>query len=203
MNPSTIASLSDAELLVALCGPLGRTLAKRPLPEIFGFKVPRQKGLFASEDCAPYVVNAQIAVAKELYVRARHAEMQEHGIALSTPNVVRDYLCGKIGGLGYEVFWVLFLDAQNRLIAAEEMFRGTLTQTAVHPREIVKRALELNAASVVLAHNHPSTETLPSMADRNLTSTLKTTLSLVDVRVVDHIIVGGGKTLSFAEQGLI
>lgn len=203
MNPSTIASLTDAELLVALCGPLGRTLAKRPLPEIFGFKVPRQKGLFASEDCAPYVVNAQIAVAKELYVRARHAEMREHGIALSTPNVVRDYLCGKIGGLDYEVFWVLFLDAQNRLIAAEEMFRGTLTQTSVYPREVVKRALALNASTVLLAHNHPSGAVEPSRADEAITRTLKTALQLVDVRVLDHIIVGGNQSLSFAERGLI
>ena len=203
MNPSTIASLSDAELLVALCGPSGRTLAKRPLPEVFGLKAAPQAGLFASEDVAPYVVNSQVAVAKELYTRALHAQLKDQGIFLDTPQVVRDYLCSKIGGLEYEVFWVLFLDAQNRLIAAEEMFRGTLTQTSVYPREVVKRALALNASTVLLAHNHPSGAVEPSRADEAITRTLKTALQLVDVRVLDHIIVGGNKSLSFAERGLI
>ena len=203
MNPSTIASLSDAELLVALCGPSGRALAKRPLPEIFGLKAAPQAGLFASEDVAPYVVNSQVAVAKELYTRALHAQLKDQGIFLDTPQVVRDYLCSKIGGLEYEVFWVLFLDAQNRLIAAEEMFRGTLTQTSVYPREVVKRALALNASTVLLAHNHPSGAVEPSRADEAITRTLKTALQLVDVRVLDHVIVGGNQSLSFAERGLI
>ena len=203
MNPSTIASLSDAELLVALCGPSGRALAKRPLPEIFGLKAAPQAGLFASEDVAPYVVNSQVAVAKELYTRALHAQLKDQGIFLDTPQVVRDYLCSKIGGLEYEVFWALFLDAQNRLIAAEEMFRGTLTQTSVYPREVVKRALALNASTVLLAHNHPSGAVEPSRADEAITRTLKTALQLVDVRVLDHVIVGGNQSLSFAERGLI
>jgi len=200
---STIASLSDAELLVALCGPSGRALAKRPLPEIFGLKAAPQAGLFVSEDVAPYVVNSQVAVAKELYTRALHAQLKDQGIFLDTPQVVRDYLCSKIGGLEYEVFWVLFLDAQNRLIAAEEMFRGTLTQTSVYPREVVKRALALNASIVMLAHNHPSGVVEPSRADEAITRTLKTALQLVDVRVLDHVIVGGNQSLSFAERGLI
>lgn len=103
----------------------------------------------------------------------------------------------------YEVFVVMFLDAQNRLIAAEEMFRGTLTQTSVYPREIVKRAIEHNAASVIFAHNHPSGNTTPSRADEQLTYTLKSALQLIDIRVLDHVIVSGNQSLSFAEHGLI
>lgn len=96
---------------------------------------------------------------------------------------------------------MLFLSAQNRLIASEELFRGTLTQTSVYPREVVKRALALNAAAVILAHNHPSGVAEPSHADRLLTDALKSALSLVDCRVLDHVVVGGTTTCSFAERG--
>jgi DNA repair protein RadC len=101
------------------------------------------------------------------------------------------------------VFAVLFLDALQRLIACEEMFRGTLTQTSVYPREVVKRALELNTASVILSHNHPSGVLEPSRADELLTQTLKSSLQLVDVRVLDHVVVGRTGALSFAERGLM
>ena len=100
-------------------------------------------------------------------------------------------------------FVVLFLDTQNRVIASEEMFRGSLTQTSVYPREVVKRALALNAASVILAHNHPSGSAEPSRADEFLTQTLKTALALVDVRVLDHLVVAGADVCSFAERGLV
>jgi DNA repair protein RadC len=101
------------------------------------------------------------------------------------------------------VFAVMFLDAQNRLLKLEEMFRGTLTQASVYPREVVKRALELHAGAVVLAHNHPSGAAEPSRADEYLTQTLKNALSLVDVRVLDHLIVGHAEVVSFAERGLL
>lgn len=125
------------------------------------------------------------------------------GDALSSPTAVRTYLRLKLAGLPHEVFYVIFLDAQNRVIAAEEMFRGTLTQTSVFPREIVKAALHHNSAGVVFAHNHPSGVAEPSHADENLTSVLKQALALVDVRVLDHFVVGGACVLSFAERGLL
>ena len=122
---------------------------------------------------------------------------------LSSPRQVRDYLCLKLGSLTREVFVVLFLDAQNRVQAKEEMFTGTLTQTSVFPREVVKRALHHNAASVIFAHNHPSGVAEQSRADELLTTALKQALALVDVRVLDHFIVAGNTTLSFAERGLL
>jgi len=122
---------------------------------------------------------------------------------LNSPSAVRQYLTLRMAQLEHEVFMVLFLDSQNRAIAIEEMFRGTLTQASVYPREIVKRALQLNACSVIFAHNHPSGVAEPSYADENLTQNLKKALALVDVQVLDHFIVAGAKTLSFAERGLL
>lgn len=130
-----------------------------------------------------------------------------HGLrtepVFTTPQMVKDYLQMRLGALPHEVFAVLFLDAQQRLIACEEMFRGTLTQTSVYPREVLKRALELNAAAVILSHNHPSGVLEPSRADELLTQTLKSSLGLVDIRVLDHVVVGRGGALSFAERGLV
>jgi len=124
--------------------------------------------------------------------------------AFTSPTEVRAYCRLRLAQLAHEVFMVLFLDAQNRLIAAEEMFRGTLTQTAVYTREVVKAALQHNAASVIFCHNHPSGATEPSQADRWLTDQLRTALSMVDVKTLDHIIVGAGNAaLSFAERGLL
>ena len=125
------------------------------------------------------------------------------GEVLSSPNAVRDYLRLRIAGLEYEVFMCVFLDAQNRVIATDEMFRGTLTQTSVYPREIVKAALLNNAAGVIFAHNHPSGMAEPSHADELLTKTLKEALAMVDCRVLDHFVVGGTGILSFAERGLL
>ena len=123
--------------------------------------------------------------------------------ALSSPDAVRDYLRLMLGGRPHEVFVCVFLDSQHRVIATDEMFRGTLTQTSVYPREVVKEALAHNAASVILAHNHPSRLADPSRADEALTHTLKAALALVDVRVLDHLIVTRSNVLSFAEKGLI
>lgn len=203
MSATQLQNLSDTELLVMLCGAPGKALAKKSLPELFGFGMPRQDCLFAGEERTSYMAHPKIAVAKELYIRAIQAEMQESSISMTSPSSVRSYLCGRIGGLNYEAFWCLWLDAQNRLICAEEMFRGTLMQTSVYPREVVKRALERNAAAVILAHNHPSGSPEPSDADRNLTSMLKQALGLVDIRVLDHVVVARNTATSFAERGLI
>lgn len=146
--------------------------------------------------------NYRLLCARELLSRALVEHMQ-HRPAFDNPKVVQDFMRLKIGGLAYETFWVLFLDSQNRLIQAEEMFRGTLTQTSVYPREIVKRCMQLNAANVVLSHNHPSGITQPSRADEALTQALKASLALVDVRVLDHIIVGDTNTASMATMGLV
>ena len=122
---------------------------------------------------------------------------------LSSPQVVREFLRVRLGGLEHEVFSVLMLDAQHRLLEYVELFRGTVTQTSVYPREVVKECLARNAAAVVLVHNHPSGVAEPSRADEHLTRTLKCALTLVDVGVLDHLIVAGSEVLSFAERGLI
>jgi DNA repair protein RadC len=146
---------------------------------------------------------AQLAATLELARRALTEDMKARDL-LSSPGAARDWLKLKLGGLAHEVFGALWLDAQNRLIGWDELFRGTLTQTSVYPREVVKQALTRNAAAVILAHNHPSGLTEPSAADEALTRSLTEALGLVDVRVLDHFIVAGRATpLSFAERGLV
>ena len=130
-------------------------------------------------------------------------ERIDHGIVLSSPSAVRDYLRLHFMGKEHEVFMVILLNAQNRVLMTEELFRGTLTQTSVYPREIVKCALRANAAAVIFAHNHPSGIAEPSRADEMLTQSLKQALALVDVKVLDHFVVGGDSVMSFAERGLI
>jgi DNA repair protein RadC len=144
----------------------------------------------------------QLQAVLEMSRRALKEEMQR-GDALGSPNAVRDYLQLLLGGRQQEVFLVLFLDTQHRVIASEELFHGTLSQTSVYPREVVKRALAHNAAAVILAHNHPSGVAEPSQADQHLTDALKQALGLVDVRVLDHFIVAGAGCLSFAERGMV
>ncbi len=123
--------------------------------------------------------------------------------AMTSPQAVRDYLRTRLACLPHEVFACLFLDSQHRLIACEEMFRGTLAQTSVYPREVVKAALGCNAAAVIFAHNHPSGVAEPSRADELLTTALKQALALVDIRTLDHFVVGGSQVLPFAERGLL
>lgn len=125
------------------------------------------------------------------------------GITMASRQAVKDYLRPQLGALEHEVFCVMFLDAQHRILALKDMFRGTVTQTSVYPREVVKEALAVNAAAVILAHNHPSGAAEPSRADELVTQTLKTALALVDVRVLDHLVVAGAEVLSFAERGLV
>ncbi len=145
---------------------------------------------------------AELVAVLELARRALAQQLRERE-GFDSPGAVKHYLQLQLAARAHEVFAVLFLDAQNRLLALEELFRGTLTQTSVYPREVVLRALHHQAASVVLAHNHPSGTVEPSRADEALTQTLKAALALVDVRVLDHVIVGTGQALSMAERGLL
>ena len=145
---------------------------------------------------------AQLLAVLELARRALREELSRAN-ALSSPHAVRDFLRLALSGRDREVFVVLLLDAQHRVIAVEELFSGTLTQTSVYPREVVKIALRHNAAALIFAHNHPSGVAEPSSADEMLTRTLKTALALVDIQVLDHFIVSGAATTSFAERGLL
>ena len=145
---------------------------------------------------------AELLAVFELSRRALSQQLKERA-AFQTPNAVKHYLQLQLAHKNHEVFAVLFLDNQNRMLALEELFRGTLSQTSVYPREVVLRALHHQAAAVVLSHNHPSGSVQPSKADEHLTQTLKASLALVDVRVLDHIIVGQGQAFSMAEQGLM
>ena len=145
---------------------------------------------------------AEIAAVMELARRSLAQQLAQQPV-LDSPQLVKDYLRLHIGALGHEVFCVMFLDAQHHLLAFEHMFRGSVTQTSVYPREVVKRSLQLNASAVVLAHNHPSGVAEPSRADEFLTQNLKSALRLVDVAVIDHLVIGQGGVMSFAERGLL
>jgi len=130
-------------------------------------------------------------------------QQMNDGPVMSSPDAVRDFLRVKLGKLEHEVFVVLMLDAQHRLIEYVDLFRGTVAQTSVYPREVVKESLARNAAALIFAHNHPSGVPEPSRADELLTQTLKSALALIDVRVLDHLIVAGHNILSFSERGLL
>lgn len=181
--------LQLAEDLLGRCGGLSGLLHAKPadLRGVKGVGPARQ---------------AELAAVIEL-ARRSLAERLSQRPAMDHPEAVRQHLSLQLGALPHEVFAVLFLDAQLRLIALEEMFRGTLTQTSVYPREVVKRALALGASAVILSHNHPSGVAEPSRADEFLTQSLRSALALVDVRVLDHIVVAGGQSVSMAERGLL
>ena len=203
------ASLSDAELLAIFlrtgvrgksavdlarellvrCGSLGALLAAKrsELQELPGMGDAKYSQLQAVLEMA----------------RRTLAETLRAQDALSSPGAVRDYLRLALAAREHEVFLLVLLDAQNRVLACEEVFRGTLTQTSVYPREVVKCALKHNAAAVIFAHNHPSGVAEPSHADQVLTQSLKQALGLVDIKVLDHFIVAGSAALSFAESGLL
>jgi len=200
--------LSDAELLAVLLrtGLRGKSaveLARELLEQFNGLT-----GLFSAGDELAKVKGlgdakrAQFAAAIELARRSIEEKLQSVA-ALNSPGAVRDYLRLALGGKLREVFVCIWLDAQHRVIKFDEPFRGTLTQTSVYPREIVKAALAANAAAVIFAHNHPSGAAQPSQADELLTRSLKEALALVDVKVLDHFIVAGNQALSFAERGLL
>jgi DNA repair protein RadC len=146
---------------------------------------------------------AQLKASFELTRRALHQDMAKRD-TFTAPGAVRDWLRLKLASRPHEVFMALWLDAQNRLLIADELFIGTLTQTSVYPREVVKSGLARNAAAVILAHNHPSGVAEPSRADEMLTGTLKEALAMVDIKLLDHFIVAGNSSpLSFAERGLL
>ncbi len=203
-------ALADAELLALLLrtGYQGHgvlALSQEVLDKVGGFA-----GLLNTEADTLKAIKGLGGTAKRaellaLMEMARRALAQQMAAApvFDSPGSVKDYLGLHLGGRQQEVFAVLFLDGQHRLLRLEEMFHGTLTQTSVYPREVVKRALQLNAGAVVLSHNHPSGVAEPSRADEYLTQTLKTALQLVDVRVLDHIVVGQGQVVSMAERGLL
>ena len=203
------AALADAELIALLLrtglqGVPVLTLAQQMLDHFGGLagllhtdaeRLKQVKGLGPAK-------RAEVAAVLELARRAVLEQLSQRPV-FETPAQVKHYVQLQLGALAHEVFAVLFLDAQHRLLHYEEMFRGSLTQTSVYPREVVKRGLELNAAALIFAHNHPSGVAEPSRADEHLTQTLKSALALVDVRVLDHLVVGRGAVISFAERGLL
>lgn len=204
-------ALADAELLaiflrVGVRGKSAVDLA-RDLLEHFGGNLSQlMEAPFHRLKHVPGIGTAKAAQLNACFELARRALSQKMTTtdSLASPEAVRQWLHLRLNHLPHEIFLALWLDAQNRLIASEELFRGTLTQTSVYPREVVKSALQHNAAAVILAHNHPSGACEPSPADRALTQNLKQALILVEVKLLDHFIVGGSASpLSFAEQGLI
>jgi len=150
----------------------------------------------------PEEVRLQLRASHQLVERWMLEDMRQQPL-LANPRIVREYLAVHFAGAEREVFGCLFLDNRHRLIAVEEMFQGTIDGASVHPREVVKRALKLNAAAVILAHNHPSGVAEPSQADELITARIRDALALVDIRVLDHLVVGGATVTSFAERGLI
>jgi DNA repair protein RadC len=203
------SSLSDAELLAIFLrtGVAGKSAVDLARELLVRFGSLTQ--LFAASEkefCelhgmggAKYV---QLQAVLEMSRRALKEDMQS-GNVLNSPRAVREYLQLSLRARHQEVFVALFLDAQHRVIASEELFQGTLTQTSVYPREVVKRALYHNAAAIIFAHNHPSGVAEPSQSDQVLTDALMQALQLVDVRVIDHFIVAGASCLSFAEKGML
>ncbi len=145
------------------------------------------------------------ATAEQILEEARRVIdlKTQRGEAFTSPELVKEYLVTKLAGFEHEVFAALFLDAKHQLIQYVEMFRGSIDSASVYPREVVKEALHCNAAAVIFAHNHPSGNSEPSQADKTLTQRLKEALMLIEVRSLDHIVVGGRQTVSFAERGLI
>ena len=203
------ASLSDAELVALLLrtgtpGSSALDVARALITRFDGVA-----GLLAApvaEIAAVHGVGpakgAELATVVELARRSLSQEARKRD-ALASPQAVRDYLRLLLSARPYEVFVGLFLDSQNRLLAADELFRGTLAQTSVYPREVVKAALARNAAAMIFAHNHPSGVAEPSRADELLTQALKQALALVDIRTLDHFVVADGQLTSFAERGLL
>lgn len=203
------ASLSDAELLAIFLRTgmqgksavdLARELLKR-FDNLSGIFSASQQAFTDVPGMGPAKF-VQLQAVLEMARRALEEKMREPHL-LNSPQAVRDYLRLALQSKPHEVFLGIFLDAQHRVVEVEELSSGTLTQTSVYPREVVKRALHFNAAAVIFAHNHPSGVAEPSRADEDLTRALKQALKLIDVSVLDHFIVGSSGVLSFAERGLL
>jgi DNA repair protein RadC len=203
------ASLSDAELLAIFLRTGVRGKSAVDLARELLVRCGSLGALFAAKRAEltslPGLGDAKFSQLQAVLEMARRAlaETLRSSDALASPGAVRDFLRLTLASRDHEVFLAVMLDAQNRVLACEELFRGTLTQTSVYPREVVKCALARNAAAVIFAHNHPSGLAEPSHADEVLTQALKQALALVDIKVLDHFIVAGGSALSFAERGLI
>jgi DNA repair protein RadC len=204
------AALSDAELLaiflrVGVRGSsavdLARTLLQR-FDGNLGRLAAASLAQLADQPGIGPAKASQLVAALELARRALHSAMIERD-NLSSPGAVKDWLRLKLADLPHEVFGALWLDAQNRLIRYEELFRGSLTQTSVYPREVVKQALACNAAGVIFAHNHPSGVGEPSLADQSLTAALRQALAMIDVRLLDHFVIAGRGAVSMAERGFV
>jgi DNA repair protein RadC len=159
---------------------------------------------FVADAQGNYTFSREVTAEEILDIAASILELRiARGDVLSNPADTKRYLCMQIGALEHEVFCCVFLDNRHRIIDFEQMFRGTIDGASVHPREVVKRSLALNAAAVIFAHNHPSGLPEPSQADKKITSRLKNALALVDVRVLDHIVVAGSDSVSLAERGVL
>jgi DNA repair protein RadC len=203
------AALTDAELLALLLrtgfkGTGVVALAQAVLTQVGGFTgllnaepatLQRTKGLGPAK-------RAELLAVMEMARRALAQPLQEAPV-FETPDRLRQYVALQLGGRRNEVFAALFLDPQHRLLKFEEMFQGGVAYTSVHPREVVRRAMSLNASAVVVAHNHPSGVAAPSPADVQLTQTLYRTLQLFDIRLLDHLVVGQGQVVSLLDQGLM
>ena len=187
---SSYSRLSDPELLQRLIG-------VRQTNRLYRGSL---AAVFAGDD--PDMLPEKCVVARELVRRWLNEELRRESV-LNAPAAVRDCLRIHFAGREYESFVALFVDAQHRLIVVDELFRGTLTQTSVYPREVVKAALRTNSAAVIFAHNHPSGVADPSKSDQLLTTALKSALALVDVSVLDHFVVAGADLCSFSERGLL
>ena len=203
------AALADAELIALLLrtglpGVSVLQLAQQMLDRFGGIPGLLHTDVMALKDVKGLgpAKRAEIAAVIELARRALAQELMQRPV-FDTPSKVKQYLQLQLGKREHEVFAIMFLDARSCLLHYEEMFRGTLTQTSVYPREVVKRALQVGCAAVILAHNHPSGAAEPSRADEYLTQALKSALQLIDVRVLDHLVVGHGEVISFAERGLL
>lgn len=202
-----VAALSDAELLALFIrtGLKGRTaldLAREWIAAFDGLRGFLEAGPEALMELRGLGTAKYAELQAALELGRRHlASTLERQDVMNSPDATRHYVTSRLRNLRYEVFAALFLDNQHRLICYEELFRGCLSQCSVHPRQVVERALNLNAAAIIFAHNHPSGVTEPSSADRQITERLQRALDLVDIRVLDHLVVGEGKPVSFAERG--
>lgn len=203
------AALTDAELLAIFLrtGTPGKSavdLARDLLADFGSLKalLNADQQRFCQSNGLGSAKYAQLQAVMEM-ARRHFKEILQRGSALSNPEVTRAYLSAKLRNYPYEVFACLFLDNQNRVIQLDELFRGTLNSAQVYPREVVKQALQHNAAAVIFAHNHPSGIAEPSHADKHITDKLQQALALFDIRVLDHFIIGDGQPYSFAEHGLL
>lgn len=209
MLRTEVTHATDLDLLTVLIGDRRKATrvfarAKFSLFTLLHSQAQENGDLFCGERPTAYGDDALIKLQAAVELAARTlTEQLTIRESLTSPGAVRDLLRLKLAKLPHEVFVCIQLDAQHRVIAVEELFRGTLTQTSVYPREVVKASLRANAAAVIFAHNHPSGAAQPSRADELLTRNLKDALAMVDVKVLDHFIVAGNQAISFAERGLL